>query len=109
MRNYPWYRAIWKDYKDKGVFVIGIHTPETKSEHDIERVKKAMAKAELTFPIAIDNQWTMWKRYQNAYWPSVYLVDKEGIARYGWQGELGWKGAHGEILMRNRIDALLKE
>ncbi len=89
--------------------VLGIHTPETVGEKDIERVKKKMADAGLTFPIAIDNKATMWRRYSNNYWPSVYLVDKQGIVRWGWQGELAWQGAFGEALMRSRIDDLIKE
>jgi len=68
-----------------------------------------MADAGLTFPIAIDNKTTMWKRYNNNFWPSVYLIDKDGTARWGWQGELGWKGAHGEKHMRERLEELLKE
>ena len=109
MRNYPWYRAVWKDYQDKGVVMIGIHTPETNAEKSIDNVRKAMDKAGLTFPVAIDNKTTMWRRYQNNYWPTVYLIDKQGIARWGWPGELGWKGAQGEILMRARLDNLLSE
>lgn len=89
--------------------MIGIHTPETAAEKDVKRVKKAMDTAGLTFPIAIDNEATMWKRYANNYWPSVYLIDKRGIARWGWQGELGWKGAKGEEHMRKRIEMLIDE
>lgn len=89
--------------------VIGIHTPETEGESKIENVKKKMDEAGLTFPIAIDNKITMWQRYGNQYWPSIYLFDKKGIARWGWRGELGWKGAKGETLMRARIEELLKK
>ena len=109
MRNYPWYKGIWKDYKEKGVIVLGIHTPETNAEKDAQRVRKKIDEAGLTFPVAIDNKTTMWKSYNNAYWPSVYLIDKQGTAQWGWQGELGWKGAQGEVHMRGKIDELLKE
>lgn len=51
----------------------------------------------------------MWKRYYNNYWPTVYLIDKGGIARWGWPGELGWKGAKGEKMMRQKIDELLED
>lgn len=57
----------------------------------------------------MDNKTTMWKRYFNNYWPSVYLIDKEGIVRWGWQGELGWKGAQGEKHMRDKIEEMLKD
>lgn len=109
MRNYPWYKGVWKDFQDKGVAVIGIHTPETDAEKNLDALKKRLKDAGLTFPVAVDNKATMWKRYNNAYWPSVYLIDKQGIARWGWAGELGYKGAQGEVLMRMRIENLLKE
>jgi hypothetical protein len=87
--------------------VIGIHTPETKAERNIQSVQKKMDEAGLKFPIAIDNSATMWQRYNNHYWPSIYVIDKEGTARWAWQGELGWKGAKGEMHMRKKIDELL--
>ena len=89
--------------------VIGIHTPETEEEKKVEAVKQKMKKAGLTHPIAIDNEATMWKRYSNSYWPSIYLIDKQGIARWGWSGELGWKGAKGGTLMRKKIEELLRD
>jgi hypothetical protein len=98
-----------KKYKDKDVVVIGIHTPETEQEKKVEAVKEKMKKAGLTHPIAIDNEATMWKRYANNYWPSIYLFDKQGIARWGWSGELSWKGAKGEAHMRDKIEELLRE
>jgi hypothetical protein len=89
--------------------VIGIHTPETEAEREIDRVKKKMKEAGLEHPVAIDNKATMWKRYENAYWPAIYLVDKKGIARWGWSGELSWKGAKGEAHMRKKIEELVGE
>jgi hypothetical protein len=91
------------------VVVIGIHTPETEAEKNVENVKKKMKQAGLTHPIAIDNKTTMWQRYSNSYWPSIYLIDKKGIARWGWSGELSWKGAKGESRMREKIEELLRE
>jgi hypothetical protein len=89
--------------------VIGIHTPETDAEKKVENVQKKVKDAELAFPIAIDNKMTMWKGYGNQSWPSIYLIDKKGVARWGWPGELGWKGAQGEKHMRTKIEELLKE
>ncbi|MBI2804513.1 MAG: redoxin domain-containing protein [Planctomycetes bacterium] len=109
VRNYPWYKGIWKDFKDKGVVVIGIHTPETEGEKNVKALQKRLKDAGLTFPVAVDNKTTMWRRYNNSYWPSVYLINKQGLARWGWAGELGWKGARGEVHMRAKIVALLKE
>ena len=89
--------------------VIGIHTPETEGEKNTKTLQKRLKEAGLTFPVAVDNKTTMWKRYNNRYWPSVYLIDKEGIARWSWAGELGFKGAKGETLMREKIDSLLQD
>lgn len=109
MRNYPWYRGIDKEFRGKGVVVVGIHTPETEGEKDVRALEKKLKEAGLTFPVAVDNTATMWKRYFNNYWPSVYLIDKQGVARWGWSGELGWKGARGEALMRAKVEELLRE
>jgi hypothetical protein len=109
VRNYPWYKGIWRDLKDKDVVVLGIHTPETEAEKKVENLQKKLKEAELTFPVAVDNKTTMWKAYYNQYWPSVYLIDRSGIARWGWSGELGWKGAKGETHMRSKLEELLRE
>ena len=89
--------------------MIGIHTPETDEEKDVKRVRKKLEEDGLVFPIAIDNKATMWRRYFNNYWPSVYLIDKKGVARWAWISELAWKGAKGETLMREKIRELLKQ
>ena len=109
IHNYPWYKSVWKDFKEKGVVVIAIHTPETEGEKNTKTLQKKLKEAELTFPVAVDNKKTMWDRYANSVWPSVYIIDKNGISRWGWQGELSWKGAKGETLMRAKIEELLKE
>ena len=109
MRNYPWYKAIEKDFKGKDVVILGIHTPETEGEKNIDRLKEELREAGLDHPVAVDNKRTMWQRYNNSYWPSVYLFDKNGIARWGWFGELGWKGARGEAHMRKKIEELLAD
>ena len=89
--------------------ILGIHTPETEEEKSVDALKKKLKDAGLNHPVAVDNKGTMWQRYNNSYWPSVYLVDKKGIARWGWSGELGWKGAKGGALMRKKIEDLLGE
>jgi hypothetical protein len=109
VRDYPWYKDINKRFKDKGLVVIGIHAPETKEEENVATVQKEIRAAKLTHPIAIDNQSTMWKYYFNRVAPSVFLFDKAGIARWGWCGELSWKGAQGKAHMRKKIEELLAE
>jgi peroxiredoxin len=109
VNNYPHYRAWQERYKDKDVVIVGIHTPETPGEHDVERIKAQAAKHGLKFPIAVDNDGTNWKEWNNRFWPTVYVVDRRGIVRYGWEGELSYKGAAGEETVQKLVDALLLE
>jgi thiol-disulfide isomerase/thioredoxin len=86
--NYPVYKAWQEKYKDAKLTIIGVHSPETKAEKDVERVK-AKAKANgLKFPIVIDNDLGIWKAWRVRYWPSIFLIDKQGKVRYYWEGEL---------------------
>jgi len=89
--------------------VLGVHTPETSRERDVEGVRRNAAEAGLTFPIVIDNEKRNWDAWGNSMWPSTYLIDKEGYVRYWWYGELNWQGAEGEALLRKRIEELLAE
>lgn len=89
--------------------VLGIHTPETEGEKNIDSLRAKLKEAGLTFPVAVDNKGTMWQRYFNSYWPSVYLIDKRGVARWGWSGELNWKGAKGDMHLRKHIEELVRE
>lgn len=86
-----------------------MHTPETSRERQIENVRSAAAKSGLKFPILIDNKNENWSAWGNSMWPSVYLIDKQGYVRAWWIGELNWKGAQGEKIMRERIEELLAE
>ena len=78
-------------------------------EHDVERIKSQAAKHGLKFPIAVDNDRSNWKAWNNRYWPTVYVVDRRGRVRYGWEGELNYKGASGEEKVRKLVDSLLLE
>ena len=108
VNNYPHYKAWGKLYKDKDkdVVGIGVHTPEFDAEKKVEAVTAAVKKHDLPFAVAMDNDGTNWKAWNNRYWPCVYLVDKAGNVRYHWEGELG---KDGEVAMRKRIDELLAE
>jgi peroxiredoxin len=109
VNNYPHYKAWQNRYTHKDVVIIGIHTPETPGERDIGRIKAQAAQHGLKFPIAVDNSMANWNAWENRCWPTVYVVDRHGIVRYGWEGELSYKGAAGEETVRKVIDALLLE
>jgi peroxiredoxin len=109
IRNYPAYQAWHEQYSSRGLTLIGIHTPETEGEKDIQRVRQNAIDHDLRFPIAVDNHLLNWQAWANRIWPSVYLIDKQGRIRYWWYGELNWQQAEGEKWMRQRIEELLAE
>jgi peroxiredoxin len=107
--NYAHYRAWQERYADKDVVIVGIHTPETPGERSVERIKSEAAKHGLKFPITVDNDGSNWRAWNNRYWPTVYVVDRRGRVRYGWEGELNYKGASGEEKVRKLVDSLLRD
>ena len=109
--NYPHYKAWQERYACKDVVILGIHTPETTGERDIERIGKQADKNGLKFPIAVDNDGANWNAWNNRVWPTVYVVIfVRGIVRYGWEGELSWRRVRpGEEKVRKLVDELLLE
>ena len=93
IHNYPQYRRWLDKYKEnKDLVIVGIHTPEFDAEKDVARIKDRLNKNKLTFAVAVDNDGANWKAWGNRYWPCIYLVDKAGIVRHRWEGELGDAG-----------------
>lgn len=89
--------------------MVGVHTPEQADERVLENVRKKVVENEMEYPIAVDPDSQTWATWANHTWPSVYLIDKRGNIRTWWYGELNWQGAEGERLLREKIEALLKE
>ncbi len=109
IHNYPSYRRWQDELAGKAVQIIGIHTPETMSERNVETLKAKLKAEQLRFPVLVDNDKANWDAWGNSMWPSVYVLDKRGYMRGFWSGELNWQGATGEAQMRQKIDALLAE
>lgn len=109
IRNYPSYRGWEKTYAEKDLVLIGIHTPELESEKDLAKLREKIKEAGFTHPIAVDAKATMFRAFNNHWWPAVYVIDKRGVARCYWYGELKLYGVDGDKLMRERIDKLLQE
>jgi cytochrome c biogenesis protein CcdA/thiol-disulfide isomerase/thioredoxin len=86
-RALPSVRGWARRFRDEGLVVIGVHTPEFAFEHDRDNVERAVRRMELDFPIAIDNDFAMWKAWSNQYWPTLYLVDAQGRIRWRHIGE----------------------
>jgi thiol-disulfide isomerase/thioredoxin len=87
LRTLPYVRAWAEKYKDQGLVVIGVHTPEFAFEKDIENVRRAVKDMGIEYPIAMDNDYTIWRGFNNDYWPALYFVDAQGHIRHQYFGE----------------------
>jgi thiol-disulfide isomerase/thioredoxin len=103
IRAFPYIRAWAEKYKDSGLVVIGVHTPEFDIEKQLPNVQKAVNKFDITYPVALDNNMGIWNAFHNEYWPAHYFIDAKGKVRYEHFGE-------GEYDQSERwIQELLKE
>ena len=81
LRQEPYVRAWSRAYRDDGLLVVGVHTPEFSFEHDIDLVRQAVGEREIDYPVAADNDYGIWTAFANHYWPALYFVDADGIIR----------------------------
>ncbi|MEP9375096.1 cytochrome c biogenesis protein DipZ [Aquabacter sp. CN5-332] len=91
IRTLPYIRAWAEKYKDQGLVVIGVHSPEFAFEKKIENVQRAIGKFEISYPVAIDNDFRIWRAFRNSYWPALYFVDAQGRIRHHQFGEGGYE------------------
>ena len=87
LRTLPYVRAWHERYRDRGLVVVGVHAPEFGFEHDLENVRHAARELDVGYPVVIDNDFTIWRAFENHYWPAVYLVDRDGRVRFHHFGE----------------------
>lgn len=85
----PALREWHQTYADAGLTIIGVHTPEFSYERDLASVQEAIARLNVPYPVAVDNEWTTWRAYNNRYWPAMYVIDKQGHLRFLKIGEGG--------------------
>lgn len=102
-RTFPYLNLWYEKYKDQGLEIVGIHTPEFAFEKDITNVREAMARFGIIYPIVLDNNYATWNAYGNRYWPRKYLINIDGNIVYDHIGE----GAYEET--ERKIQELLKE
>jgi thiol-disulfide isomerase/thioredoxin len=81
LRTEPYVRSWSQAYRDDGLIVIGVHTPEFSFEHDVELVRQAIREREIDYPVALDDEYSVWRAFENHYWPALYFVDREGVIR----------------------------
>jgi len=87
LRTLPYVKAWAEKYRDQGLVVIGVHAPEFAFERDVSNVTKAMQDLGITYPVAIDNAYKIWRAFDNQYWPAHYFADAKGQIRYHHFGE----------------------
>ncbi|WP_447889991.1 cytochrome c biogenesis protein DipZ [Pseudomonas hormoni] len=87
LRTLPYVKAWAEKYRDQGLVVIGVHAPEFAFERNVGNVTKAMKDLGITYPVAIDNDYKIWRAFNNEYWPAHYFADAQGRIRYHHFGE----------------------
>jgi thiol-disulfide isomerase/thioredoxin len=103
LRSIPYVRAWAEKYRDRGLVVIGVHAPEFAFERNVDNVKNAVAALKINYPVAIDNDYKIWRSFENQYWPAHYFIDANGKVRHHHFGE-------GEYAESERvIQTLLRE
>jgi len=86
-RSEPYVRAWAEKYKDQGLLVIGVHTPEFEFEKDVDNIRPALKRFRIGYPVAVDSNYAIWQAFGNHYWPAVYVVDANGKIRHHQFGE----------------------
>ncbi|KMO42769.1 cytochrome C biogenesis protein [Methylobacterium variabile] len=97
IRTLPYLRAWAERYREQGLSVIGIHAPEFAFEHDIGNVAAAIRRFALPYPVAVDNEFRLWRGLRNSYWPALYVVDTQGRIRHHQFGEGGYARSEAAI------------
>ncbi|PDV89029.1 cytochrome C biogenesis protein [Rhizobium sp. H4] len=87
IRTIPYTKAWAEKYADQGLVVIGVHAPEFAFEKKIDNVKSAISDFKIGYPVAVDNDYKIWRAFENSYWPAAYLIDAKGQIRYHHFGE----------------------
>jgi len=91
LRTLPYVRAWAGKYKEQGLVVIGVHTPEFRFEKDLDNVRRAVKDRKIDFPVAMDNDYAIWRAFDNHYWPALYVIDAQGRIRHHQFGEGGYE------------------
>lgn len=97
IRTLPYIKAWNEKYKDKGLVIIGVHTPEFQFAKQEANVAKSVKQFGLTYPILVDSNYDMWRAYSNQFWPAKYLIDAQGFVRYLHFGEGSYERTEGWI------------
>jgi thiol-disulfide isomerase/thioredoxin len=103
-RTLPYVRAWATKYADQGLVVIGVHTPEFSFEKDVVTVRSAIGEQRIGYPVAVDSEYSIWRAFDNHYWPALYFVDARGRIRHHHFGEGEYERSE-EIIQQLLIEA----
>lgn len=103
LNHLPYVQEWNQKYRDKGLVVVGVHTPEFAYEKSTKNVQNAIKRLQIEHAVALDNSYGTWRAFDNQYWPAIYLIDKQGRIVYSHFGE----GSYGTT--EKKIEALLAE
>lgn len=101
IRTLPFVRAWAERYKDQGLVVIGVHTPEFAFEKRADNVQNAVRSFRITYPVAVDSEYRIWRAFDNQYWPAMYFVDGTGRIRHHVFGEGDYR--HSEAVIQELL------
>jgi thiol-disulfide isomerase/thioredoxin len=97
LRTAPYLRAWAEAYRDAGLVVLGVHTPEFPFEHDVGNVRRAVQERRISYPVGVDSGYAIWTAFANMYWPALYVVDAGGVIRYMHFGEGAYEESEGVL------------
>jgi thiol-disulfide isomerase/thioredoxin len=103
IRTLPYVRGWFEKYRDRGLVVVGVHTPEFAVERQIDHIRRAAEEMRIEYPIAIDSDYAIWRAFSNRYWPALYFADAEGQVRHHRFGEGDYE--HSEIVIQHLLAA----
>lgn len=97
VRTIPYVNDLHTRFSQRGLVVIGVHTPEFEHERDASRVREAVVRLKIRYPVALDSRNTTWKLYGNMYWPRQTIIDSAGEVRYEHIGEGGYEEIEAQV------------